>query len=85
SHMYLQVKPGGDIAAIMGLCKHVIAVHEERLAAGRDGVIDTRFIAEHTNGYADFVEHTRATNWDEIERVSGLDRADLEAAAEVYI
>lgn len=85
SHMYLQVKPGGDIAAIMGLCKHVLAVHEARLAAGAPGVVDTRFIAEHTNGYAGFVDCIQTVEWDEIERTSGLTRADLEAAADVYI
>ena len=33
SYMYLQVRPGGDIAAIMGLCKHVLAVDDARRAA----------------------------------------------------
>jgi len=85
AHLYLQVKPGGDIAALMGLCKHVLAVDEHRRQTGRGGVLDDDFIAEHTHGFDAFAERARNANWSEIERVSGLDRADLEAAADVYV
>ena len=34
SYMYLQVRPGGDIAALMGLCKHVLAVDDARQTMG---------------------------------------------------
>jgi len=85
AHMYLQVKPGGDIAAIMGLCIHVLTVDDERRASGRPTILDQRFIDEHTHGYDAFAAKARATSWDEIERMSGLKRADLEAAADVYV
>lgn len=84
AHMYLQVKPGGDIAALMGLCKHVLALDDVARAAGKASVLDHDFIEQHTHGFGDFVAKVRATDWDGIEQVSGLDRADLEAAAEVY-
>jgi anaerobic selenocysteine-containing dehydrogenase len=32
SCMYLQVRPGGEIAALMGLCKHVLARDDQRRA-----------------------------------------------------
>jgi anaerobic selenocysteine-containing dehydrogenase len=32
SHLYLQVRPGGDIAALMGVCKHVLARAEREQA-----------------------------------------------------
>lgn len=85
SHMYLQVRPGGDIAALIGLCKHVLAVDESRQAAGQPGVLDREFIAQHTDGLDAFAASARAAEWTEIEAVSGLARADLEKAAEVYI
>lgn len=85
AHMYLQVKPGGDIAALMGLCKRVLAADDAAQAAGGPRVLDAAFIEQHTKGFEAFVAKTRATGWDEIERASGLTRADLEAAADVYI
>ncbi|WP_369927305.1 FdhF/YdeP family oxidoreductase [Xanthomonas sp. NCPPB 2632] len=84
SHMYLQVRPGGDIAALMGLCKHVFALDEARRAAGDEGIVDRAFIAQHTSEFDDFAAKVHATAWDDIERESGLARHDLETAAEVY-
>ena len=85
SHMYLQVRPGGDIAALMGLCKHVLAVDESRQAAGKPGVLDRDFIAQHTHGFESFAALAKAADWAEIEAVSGLARANIEQAAEVYV
>ena len=85
SHMYLQVRPGGDIAALMGLCKHVLAVDESRQAAGKPGVLDRDFIAKHTHGFESFAALAKAADWAEIEAVSGLARANIEQAAEVYV
>ncbi|MGN6236547.1 FdhF/YdeP family oxidoreductase [Dyella sp.] len=85
AHMYLQVKPGGDIAALMGLCKRVLAADDAAQAASGPRVLDAAFIEQHTKGFEALVAKTRATGWDEIERASGLTRADLEAAADVYI
>lgn len=85
SHMYLQVRPGGDIAALMGLCKHVLAVDAARIADGSPGVLDRAFIDQHTHGFDGFVDIARAATWETIEAASGLARADLMAAADVYI
>ena len=76
---YLQVRPGGDIAAILGLCKHVLAAED---AGG--GVLDHAFIAEHTTGFEDFARQVRDTPWEEIEAQSGLSRDDLRRAAAIY-
>ncbi|HEY4145813.1 FdhF/YdeP family oxidoreductase [Pinirhizobacter sp.] len=85
SHMYLQVRPGGDIAAIMGLCKHVLAVDASRRSHGDEGVLDRAFIAEHTSGFETFAAAAGQASWEDIQYHSGLRRADLEAAAEVYL
>ena len=85
SHMYLQVRPGGDIAALMGLCKHVLAVDRQRREAGQPGVLDRLFIEQHTQGIDAFIAAAEAAAWEEIERVCGLGRAELQEAAEVYV
>lgn len=85
AHQYLQVRPGGDIAALMGLCKHVLAVDDARRAEGSAGVLDRDFIAQHTHDFETFAACARAADWSAIEQASGLARAELEAAAEVYL
>ncbi|MGI4800900.1 MAG: molybdopterin-dependent oxidoreductase, partial [Janthinobacterium lividum] len=84
SSQYHQVKAGGDLAAFAGICKSVLAMHEEAVAAGRAPVLDESFIAEHTHGFSDFAAWLRAQEWDELELHSGLHRADMEATAQVY-
>jgi molybdopterin-dependent oxidoreductase alpha subunit len=85
SHLYLQVKAGGDIAAIMGMIKHVLAAEEKKWAESKHHVLDVDFIAQHTAGFEEVKAKAEATSWDEIERESALARADIEEAAEVYI
>ncbi|TFW27975.1 FdhF/YdeP family oxidoreductase [Duganella callida] len=75
STQYLRVRAGGDSAAIMGLCKAVLAA----------GAVDQAFLDEHTHGYAGFAQALQAVSWDEIEHVSGLRRAELEQAAATYM
>ena len=85
STQYHQVRSGGDIAAIMGLCKTLIAADDEAIERGRERVVDADFIATHTHGFDDFAASVRAASWADIERESGLQRADLEAAAFTYM
>ncbi len=47
STQYHQVKAGGDIAAILGLCKHVFAADDAAKADGKR-VLDVEFIERHT-------------------------------------
>jgi len=85
SSQYLQVKAGGDIAAIMGMIKHVLAAEEKAWREEKLHVLDVDFIAQHTAGFEALKAKADATGWDEIERESGLARADIEAAAQVYV
>lgn len=84
STQYLQVKAGGDSAALMGLCKALIEADDAAQAAGAPRVLDAPFLAEHTAGFDDFAGAARAATWRDIERESGLGRADLETAAATY-
>ncbi|GLK78959.1 FdhF/YdeP family oxidoreductase [Methylopila turkensis] len=82
STQYHQVKAGGDLAALFGLCKALIAIDDA--AAPGAKVIDHAFIAEHCHGYDAFADACRARDWPELERCSGLTRHAIEIAAEVY-
>ncbi len=84
SAQYHQVRPGGDIAVLVGLCKHVFAADDAAQLEGKR-VLDVDFIAEHTHGFAAFEAKVRATSWEEIEAESGLSRQAIEEAAQVYV
>ena len=81
SERYYQVRPGGDVGVLAGLIKCVLAAEEAALGT----VVDQAFIDAETTGYEEMIEATRAFSWDEIERNSGLTRAMIEEAAEIYL
>jgi molybdopterin-dependent oxidoreductase alpha subunit len=80
---YLQLKVGGDIAALTGLMKHLLALDDAAVQAGLPRVLDVAFIGEHTSGFEALQASVRAASWDQIVAESGLGREQLEAAAEV--
>jgi molybdopterin-dependent oxidoreductase alpha subunit len=71
---YLQVMPGGDLAAISGICKALIEAD----------ALDHAFIAEHTHGFEAFADKMRELSWDLIESKSSLTRESLEEVASAY-
>lgn len=78
---YYKIKVGGDVALLKGIMKHLV---DADAADPGKGIIDHEFIAEHTTGFEALAEDVRSTPWQLIERESGLSRADIEAAANVY-
>jgi len=76
---YFQLRIGGDLAAVKGMMKHLL----ERQDAG-ESLLDAAFIAEHTTGFEALAADLRAESWDVLEQESGLDRAQLRAAGDVY-
>ena len=84
SSQYHQVKAGGDIAAIMGICKALLALEDQAVAHGEPQVLDHEFIAQHTHGFEEFAACVRAQEWNAIEAASGLKRAELEQTARTY-
>ncbi|MEC3909372.1 FdhF/YdeP family oxidoreductase [Sphingobium sp. CR2-8] len=84
STQYHQVKAGGDIAAMMGIAKYLVEWDDAAKVAGSTAVLDHDFIDQHTHGVDDFLSAVRQADWLAIEEESGLSRADLEAAAQVY-
>ena len=85
STQYHQVKVGGDIAAITGLCKFVIEADDAARSSGAPRILDADFIQEHTHGLEEFSSFVRECDWATIERESGLTRAALEGAAGAYV
>ncbi|WP_285412493.1 FdhF/YdeP family oxidoreductase [Variovorax sp. efr-133-TYG-130] len=81
---YLQVKVGGDAAALKGVMKAVLALDDDDLAAGGAGLLDRDFMAAHTQGFEALADDLRATEWADVERASGLGRASLEHVARLY-
>ena len=71
---YYQLQIGGDLAAVKGIAKAVLAA----------GDLDAEFIAAHTAGFDALRDDLVAERWATIEAESGLSRAQLEEAAAVY-
>jgi molybdopterin-dependent oxidoreductase alpha subunit len=71
---YFPLRIGGDLAAIKGMIKCLV----EREA------VDAEFIAAHAEGYEALKADVLAEDWALIEAESGLSRAQIEEAAEVY-
>jgi len=69
---FFQVAVGGDIAFLHGVLKHLI----EREWWDRD------FVSRHTSGFDEVRDQVRGLAWDDLERASGLTRADMLRFAE---
>jgi molybdopterin-dependent oxidoreductase alpha subunit len=72
--LYIQPHIGGDIALFTGVAKGLL----ER------GAVDTAFVAQATEGYADYERLVRETPWDAIAHGSGVERAQIEKIADMY-
>jgi len=85
SDQYHQLNSGGDVAAIMGICKHVIEADETAQGNGDKRILDVAFIEEHTQGFDSFLGSVEAADWSDIEAGSGLTKQTLQEAADVYM
>lgn len=84
STQYLQLNPGGDLAALVGMSKTLLAMDAAAKADGTERVVDVDFIARDTSGFEAFVAAMDKFHWPDIEACSGLKRADIEAATRTY-
>ncbi len=85
SSQYYQVRAGGDIAAIVGICKAVIEADDKSKKEGPRRIVDVGFIEQHTHGFEAFADYCRARQWSELEKVSGITEAELRKAADTYM
>jgi molybdopterin-dependent oxidoreductase alpha subunit len=72
--LYVQPHIGGDIALLTGIAKRV-----DELGAASEG-----FLAQCTEGAAEFRKDVRKVSWDGIVAASGVDRATIDRAAAIY-
>jgi molybdopterin-dependent oxidoreductase alpha subunit len=79
--VYLQPKPGSDVAVLKGMMKQILEA--ERRDRGR--VVDHGFIRAHCTGYEELVADLDATPWTQITEQSGLTQNQIRQASEVYI
>jgi len=68
---YLQVKVNGDMALFRGVGKALLAA----------GAVDVAFVREHAAQYEEYRSLAGSTPWPEIEALSGISRAEIEALA----
>jgi len=85
SDLYLQVQSGGDVAAILGLCKVVVEADDDAKTLGLKRILDVEFIEQHTTGFDRFVDCVRTASWSDIERESGLTEPDIRRAGQIYV
>lgn len=78
--LFLQIRVNGDLALFQALNR--LLVERDRVESG---AVDHDFVARHCDGYEELVAHLAATSWDEIDRATGLDRADVESALELVL
>lgn len=78
--LHLPVRVGGDRALLKGVMKALV----ERERTSPDTVFDIGFIDVFTDGYDDLIASLDATSWDDIVGVSGIEREQIELAAEMY-
>ncbi len=72
--VHCSLRPGSNVAFLNGLA-HVLI---------RDGLVDERFVAERTEGYAALAELVADYRPREVERISGVPALSLERAAHAY-
>lgn len=73
--MYVQPHIGGDMAFLLGMAKVVL----ERGGEDRD------YLASATEGFDAYRAQVQAISWEEVEAGSGVDRATITQAAEMYL
>ncbi|AUG81372.1 formate dehydrogenase [Kitasatospora sp. MMS16-BH015] len=79
STLNVQPRIGGDMALLRGMAKAILAEAERDPKA-----LDQLFIERHTSGFEAYRAVCEATSWAEIERQSGVDRAQILNVARVY-
>ena len=72
--LHCALAPGGNVAFLNGLA-HVLV---------RDGLVDERFVAERTEGFAELAELLADYTPDAVERITGVPAGDVEHAAHLY-
>ncbi len=76
---FVQIRLGGDMALFKGLGR--LLVEAEDRAPGT--VIDRDFVAAHTAGFDDYVQHVRGVDLDEVLAATGIEESQLRRVADM--
>ena len=74
AHHHIPLRPGTNVAVLNMMMYYIIEA----------GLVDESFINDRTEGYDDFVGHIKRLDIDEMEKVCGVDREVIKAAAIAY-
>ncbi|MCL1123162.1 FdhF/YdeP family oxidoreductase [Shewanella surugensis] len=85
SSLYLTPKLGGDMAAIRGMVKAMLAIDRQHKEKQQKSVFDEGFIAQHCEGLERYIQQVDDTDWEAIEAQSGLSRLQIEQAALIHL
>ena len=85
SHAYFTPKLGGDMAAVRGMVKVILAKNNEALKQGKPSLLDESFIAHHCKNFDEYCQEVTSTSWDKIVEQSGLTQEEITQAAEIYL
>ncbi|MBC2602685.1 FdhF/YdeP family oxidoreductase [Puniceicoccus vermicola] len=77
---HLPVRLNGDLALLKGMLKCIL----ENEATSPGGVIDQKFIAEHTCGYEAMVDDLEKVSWSTIVEQSGLSEEEIRRATRTF-
>jgi molybdopterin-dependent oxidoreductase alpha subunit len=72
--LHLPVRVNGDLALFQAIGALLLEWD----------AVDHEFVRDHTAGFEDWAAHVRALDWDAVRRATGLDRAEIEAAARMF-
>jgi len=83
SSHYFCPKIGGDMAAVRGMVKALLAMEQEAQTR-EEAVLDHAFIQSNTVGIDDYLATVNATPWTSIIEQSGLSQDEITHAASLY-
>ncbi|SFB26890.1 oxidoreductase alpha (molybdopterin) subunit [Amycolatopsis marina] len=78
---FAQIRLGGDLAFFQAL-GHLLLTWERESPGS---VLDREFVERHTHGFDDYAAVVRELDWDEVDKATGLPRAQIERIARLLV
>ncbi|MEW6990926.1 FdhF/YdeP family oxidoreductase [Colwelliaceae bacterium 6441] len=85
SHAYFTPKLAGDMAAIRGMVKVILAKNENAIQQGKPTLLADDFISQHSEKFQEYYSIVEQTSWEKIIEQSGLSQEEITQAAEIYL
>jgi molybdopterin-dependent oxidoreductase alpha subunit len=84
SSHYFQVRIGGDLALLTGLCKRLLELDDAAQQSNQPRLLDMPFIQTHCIGFEAFSAQLRRQDWAPLVAQSGLSQAQISTCAAVF-